>query len=78
LKNRHIGLQITRAATEIKKQSDNGWFVIDILSFNDNRNVNQIHSASIKIRFAKLNGDGISKWIFINTIGEVYNIGETI
>jgi hypothetical protein len=67
LKNRHIGLQITKAAAEIKNQSDKGWYVIDILSFNDNRNINQIHSASIKIKFARLNGDGISRWIFINT-----------
>jgi hypothetical protein len=76
LKNRHIGLQLQVANRVVQKQSTLGWYCIDILSDSDNDEPTKITNAMFKLKFAKLNGDGVSKWIIIKRDGSISNFGE--
>ncbi len=76
VKNRHISVQILQAADEIRRQIADGWFLVDSLSDSDNDDPTQIENATLKLEFAKLNGDGISKWIVISKDGTIFNFGE--
>ncbi|MBC7471826.1 MAG: hypothetical protein H7196_00970 [candidate division SR1 bacterium] len=74
--NRLISLQILRASEEINRQEALGWYTIDILSQSDNDDPTTIQNSVLKIKFARLNGDGISKWITIDTKSSVSYFGE--
>lgn len=69
-------MQFIKAVAEIEKQSALGWYTIDIFSNSDNVDPTAIKSGTLEIQFAKLNGDGISKWLFISSTGETANIGD--
>jgi hypothetical protein len=76
VKNRHISLQLIRAANEIRKQKTEGWYSIDIISDSPNNNPDLVQNAILKLVFAKLNGDGVSKLIVVLSNGDVVNLGE--
>jgi hypothetical protein len=76
VKNRHISLQYLSTADEIRRQIANSWFLIDSLSDGDNDNPATIQNGIIKLRFARLNGDGISKHVVIQWSGAIIYLGE--
>lgn len=76
MKNRHISMQLIKAVAEIERQSAVGWYAIDIVSHSSNSDLTIVKSGIIELQFAKLNGDGISKWVFIARDGKQVNIGE--
>jgi hypothetical protein len=76
VKNRHISVQILKSAKIIEKEKSLGWFSIDILSSCDNDDCTQIQNGAIILVFAKLNGDGISRYISVQKNGDVVYLGE--
>lgn len=77
MKNRHTSLQIIRTSVEIGKQELLGWFAIDILSQSDDDDPTKIQNGVLKIKFARLNGDGISKHFGVLLDGKLVFLGET-
>jgi hypothetical protein len=76
VKNRHIEFQLKTALREIEKQKAKGWFCLDIISDSTNDNLSKIQNAVLKLCFAKLNGDGVTKTIVILKDATVVILGE--
>ncbi|NJS41132.1 hypothetical protein HC766_01970 [Candidatus Gracilibacteria bacterium] len=69
-------LQLTKATQIISDQSKMGWFVVDIFSSSDNNNPEFVQNGSLEIQFSKLDGSGISKWVFVSREGSFASTGE--
>jgi hypothetical protein len=76
VKNRHISVQILKSAKIIEKEKSLGWFCIDILSSCDNDDYTQIYNGAILLKFARLNGDGITKSYVLTKDGTEVYLGE--
>jgi hypothetical protein len=76
VKNRHIELQLKTALREIEKQKALGWFCLDIISDSDNVDLSKIQNAVLKLSFAKLNGNGVTKTIVILKDATIVILGE--
>jgi hypothetical protein len=76
VKNRHISVQILKSAKIIEKEKSLGWFSIDILSSCDNDDCTQIYNSAILLKFARLNGDGITKSYVVTKDGTEVYLGE--